>query len=247
MSQVKNSRGVDLSKSKAILGVLSRLMSLTNAKSQRELAECIGLNYQQLNTIKRTAEGKITGKRAKHLPLRPILEWAIRQGVDIDYLLTGQEAPADRSLTRPEAATSLPILGDISAGHPLEPLVVIEGDQRRIHIPQSWLTRGPEAYFALVVNGSSMIGAGIEHGDLVVLEKTNHDVPVGRICAVQITGQGVALRRVYPRKGGELRLTADNPAVPEIIFGPEDDFEVVVLGQARWLFRGIGEEAVVLR
>ena len=166
---------------------------------------------------------------------------------NVRQALTEARRPADRSLTRPEAAASLPILGDISAGHPLEPLVVIEDDQRRIHLPQSWLPRGPEAYFALVVNGSSMIGAGIEHGDLVVLEKTNHDVPVGRICAVRITGRGVTLRRVYPRKGGELRLTADNPAVPEITFGPEDDFEVVVLGQARWLFRGIGDEAVVLK
>ena len=60
-------------------------------------------------------------------------------------------------------------------------------------------------------------------------------------------GRGVVLRRVYPRKDGTLKLAAENPAVPEIIFGPEDDFEVVVLGIARWLFRGIGDEAVVLR
>ena len=162
------------------------------------------------------------------------------------WLLTGEGEMFTSDYLSEESA-SIPILGGISAGHSLESLALSEDGQQYIEMPYSWLRRGPEAYFALVVNGNSMIGAGIEHGDLVVLEKTNDRPPVGRICAVQITGRGVTLRRVYPRKDGTLKLVAENPAVPDIRFDPEDDVKVVVLGKAWWLFREIGEEALVLK
>ena len=75
---------------------------------------------------------------------------------------------------------SIPIVGEIAAGHPL---LVEEYNSGTILIPDKYDTKND--IFALKVSGDSMIDAGIFDKDLVVIEKTtnytNHDIVAAMI------------------------------------------------------------------
>ncbi|MEO1474343.1 MAG: LexA family transcriptional regulator, partial [Pseudomonadota bacterium] len=62
------------------------------------------------------------------------------------------------------AVPSLPVLGKIAAGVPIE---AIQNEVARVETPEDFADE--EAYFALQVEGESMINAGIHDGDLIVL------------------------------------------------------------------------------
>ncbi|MCD6360958.1 MAG: repressor LexA, partial [Armatimonadetes bacterium] len=63
----------------------------------------------------------------------------------------------------------IPLLGQISAGVPLESPENIE-----YYLPfdQDFFPKGE--YFALTVHGDSMIGAGIYEGDILIVKKQNY-------------------------------------------------------------------------
>lgn len=71
-----------------------------------------------------------------------------------------QEAPAPK-------AVSIPFLGRVAAGNPMDAIAQSE----RIFVPPDLLARGET--FALRVRGDSMCDAGILDGDVVLLEKRN--------------------------------------------------------------------------
>ena len=61
----------------------------------------------------------------------------------------------------------IPVLGTIAAGTPIE---AIQNEVTRIPLPENIEKNGK--FFGLKVNGDSMIEAGINHGDTVVIKKT---------------------------------------------------------------------------
>src|SRR5690606_24197163 len=76
-----------------------------------------------------------------------------------------------------------------------------------------------EDYFALEVQGDSMIQAGILNGDTVVLKRTN-TAQTGDIVVALIDGEEATLKRLR-RKGASVALEAANPAFETRIFGPD--------------------------
>ena len=62
----------------------------------------------------------------------------------------------------------VPVLGKIAAGAPIEAL---EDKTESLPLSKSFL--GSNEYFALKVEGDSMIDAGINTGDYVIIKKTN--------------------------------------------------------------------------
>jgi len=62
----------------------------------------------------------------------------------------------------------IPVLGKIAAGLPIEAL---ENQTENLPLSKSFL--GSNEYFALKVEGDSMINAGINTGDYVIIKKTN--------------------------------------------------------------------------
>ena len=62
----------------------------------------------------------------------------------------------------------VPVLGKIAAGSPIEAL---ENQSESLPLSKSFL--GSNEYFALKVEGDSMIDAGINTGDYVIIKKTN--------------------------------------------------------------------------
>lgn len=109
---------------------------------------------------------------------------------------------------------TIPILGKIAAGHPIE---AITDNTNYIDIPQSLLGKGE--YFLLEVEGDSMINAGIFDGDQVIIEKRN-DAKNGEIVVALIDNNEATLKRIYKR-GQQLALQPENPSFKTIIYGPD--------------------------
>ena len=122
---------------------------------------------------------------------------------------------------------SIPILGKIAAGTPIE---AISDNTNYIDIPQSHLGKGE--YFLLEVEGNSMINAGIFDGDQVIIEKCN-DAKNGEIVVALIDNNEATLKRIYKR-GQQLALQPENPAFKTVIYGPD---RVQIQGILKQLFR----------
>ncbi len=112
------------------------------------------------------------------------------------------------------SARSLPVLGRIAAGVPIE---AIQHETARISAPDD-LSDGEE-YYALEVKGDSMIDAGILEGDLVILRRTE-SANTGDIVVALIDNEEATLKKLR-KKGKSIALEAANPAYETRIFGPD--------------------------
>lgn len=117
------------------------------------------------------------------------------------------------------AAMELPVMGRIAAGVPIE---AINQVSHQVAVPASMLSAQGQ-HFALEVRGDSMIEAGINDGDIVVIRETavadNGDVVVALV-----EGQEATLKRIY-RKGSTIALEAANPAYETRRY-PQDQVKV---------------------
>jgi len=101
---------------------------------------------------------------------------------------------------------SWPLLGYISAG----PLTDLGEDQeKRISKLSDIVPELQPGDFFLVVSGDSMIDAGINQGQLVVV-RPGKPLREGDICSVWVEGEGSTLKYLY-REGENLRLVPANP------------------------------------
>lgn len=100
----------------------------------------------------------------------------------------------------------LPLMGRIAAGVPIE---AINDTPPGVAVPGSML-RGNGRHYALEVKGDSMIGAGINDGDVVVIRETS-SANDGDIVVAQVEGYEATLKR-FRRKGDTIVLEAANPA-----------------------------------
>jgi len=123
--------------------------------------------------------------------------------------------------------TSLPLVGKIAAGTPIE---AIQNDTDFIDIPPSMLGNGE--YYALIVEGDSMINAGINDGDTVIIRKVN-TVRDGTIVVALVDGAEATLKRIY-RREGKVILEAENDAYKPRILTPD---RVQIQGELSSLLR----------
>jgi len=92
------------------------------------------------------------------------------------------------------------------------------------------LIKHPASSFALTVKGDSMIGAGIQDGNLIIVDGAI-EAKHGDIVVAEVNGE-FTLKRLY-RRGGKLELRAENPSFPPITF--KDGDELVVFGVVMWI------------
>ena len=102
-----------------------------------------------------------------------------------------------------EKDLQIPLLGRIAAGAPIE---AISDSANHIDIPPSMIGQGQ--HFALEVKGESMIEAGINHGDIVVIKEQNQ-AQNGDIVVALIDEQQATLKRLY-KKGAMIELEPAN-------------------------------------
>ena len=116
------------------------------------------------------------------------------------------------------AATEVPVMGKIAAGVPISAISEVS---HTVAVPGQMLGRGN--HYALEVKGDSMINAGINDGDVVVIRETS-DADNGDIVVAVVEGYEATLKR-FRRKGGMIALEAANPAYETRLI-PEDQVEV---------------------
>jgi repressor LexA len=130
-------------------------------------------------------------------------------------------------------AASLPLLGQVAAGRPIEAIEASE----TISVPREMLGRAGDC-FVLRVRGDSMLGDQIRDGDYVVVESTP-EARDGEMVVALIRGEEATLKRLE-RRGRTVRLVPSNPAMEPIELPARD---VAVRGVVRGLLRHYGAAA----
>ncbi len=116
-------------------------------------------------------------------------------------------------------AVELPLMGRIAAGVPIEAISEIS---HHISVPGTMLS-GRDHHYALEVRGDSMIEAGINDGDVVVIREQD-SADNGDIIVALVEGHEATLKR-YRRKGAMIALEAANPAYETRIL-PEESVRI---------------------
>jgi len=126
------------------------------------------------------------------------------------------------------AATDVPLVGRIAAGLPIE---AINHAANTVAVPGQMLS-GQGDHYALEVKGDSMIGVGINDGDVVVIRETstaqNGDI------VVALVEDHEATLKTFRRNGDAVALEAANPAYETRVFR---DNQVKVQGKLVGLIR----------
>lgn len=149
-------------------------------------------------------------------------------------VIKGRFPNGNSGTAAPRAATpgggttvSLPLYGKIAAGTPIEAL---RDPSRTLDVPAALIGRGE--YYALEIAGDSMIEAGIQEGDTVIIERCD-SAENGTIVVALVDEQEATLKRLR-RKNNSVALEAANPAYETRIFGPD---RVRVQGRLVALYR----------
>ncbi len=125
-------------------------------------------------------------------------------------------------------ALELPVMGRIAAGVPIE---AISHVSHHVAVPGSMLS-GKGQHYALEVKGDSMIEAGINDGDVVVIRE-QQSAENGDIVVALVEDHEATLKR-FRRKGNMIALEAANPAYETRVF---PDHMVKVQGRLVGLIR----------
>ena len=108
-----------------------------------------------------------------------------------------------------KGSTMAPLVGDIACGDPTEEESNIE---ENIELPNAIFGGGE--LFMLHAKGESMINAGIEEGDLLIIRKQN-TAEDGEIVVALTDGKNT-LKRIYHRNG-QIVLHPENTKLKDII------------------------------
>lgn len=131
-------------------------------------------------------------------------------------------AMEDPSAGRPAGAIhalELPIMGRIAAGTPIAAISEVAG---HVAVPGTML-RNSGNHYALEVKGDSMIEAGINNGDVVIIREQD-DANNGDIVVALVDDEEATLKRLR-RKAGMVALEAANPAYETRVY-PEERVRV---------------------
>ncbi len=121
---------------------------------------------------------------------------------------------------------SLPLLGRIAAGRPIEALE----NPQDLEVPRQ--LRGKGRCYVLQVRGDSMIDEGILDGDWVVVEQRDH-ARDGEIVVALIDGEEATLKRIEQTPSACI-LHPANPDLAPLSYAPERvRIQGVVVGQMR--------------
>ena len=127
-----------------------------------------------------------------------------------------------------ELITEVPLLGKITAGNPIE---AIERPDEFFSLPSYLIPKNKEV-FTLLVDGESMINAGILDGDIVIVERKN-TANNGDIVVAMTDENEVTLKTFYKEKD-HFRLQPENDTMEPFIMN-----NVTILGKAIGLYRKI--------
>jgi len=167
--------------------------------------------------------------RARALEIIKLPEAMERPGFTL-RVIEGDKPVQPRGAMAVEAvyAVELPVMGRIAAGVPIEAISEVS---HHVAVPGSMLA-GRGQHYALEVKGDSMIDAGINDGDIVVIRE-QPTAENGDIVVALVEGHEATLKR-FRRRGGMIALEAANQAYETRVF---PDHLVKVQGRLVGLIR----------
>ena len=112
------------------------------------------------------------------------------------------------------SAEEIPVLGKIAAGTQIE---AIQNEVNRITLPEELRKNGE--HFGLKVSGDSMIEAGINDGDTIIVKKAD-TANNGQIVVALVDNHEAMLKRIR-KKGKVVALESANKKYETKIFGPD--------------------------
>ena len=124
---------------------------------------------------------------------------------------------------------NVPIIGKVAAG---EPLLAVQNVEGYFPIPSEYMPN--KQTFMLVVQGDSMVNAGIFSGDYVVVEKQENAENGDKIVA--LVEDSATIKTFYKEKD-HIRLQPENDYMDPIVIHPEQQFQVLgkVIGGFRFM------------
>lgn len=207
--------------------------------SFEEMKEALGLRSK--SGIHRLITGLEERGFIRHLPHRARALEVLKLPENMD--VPAEETPAPgpfapnviRGDFKPTAApvrgatesVELPLYGLIAAGTPIEAL---RDSSNSVDVPAALLGTGQ--HYALSVDGDSMVDAGIQDGDTVIIQQCD-TADNGAIVVALVEGTEVTLKRLR-RRGASIALEPANKAYETRIFGPD---QVAVQGKLVGLIR----------
>ncbi|MFZ0390744.1 MAG: transcriptional repressor LexA [Calditrichia bacterium] len=120
----------------------------------------------------------------------------------------------------------VPLIGRVAAGYPI---LAEENIEKHVMLPRS-LIKSEGRYFALRVQGDSMVNAGILDNDLVIVHSTRVAYP-GDI-VVALLEEEATVKRLIMQESRHF-LKAENPAYPNIYPQSEWSIQGKVVGVLR--------------
>jgi repressor LexA len=117
------------------------------------------------------------------------------------------------------SSTDIPMMGRIAAGVPIEAISTMS---HSVAVPGNMIS-GSGEHYALEVKGDSMIEAGINDGDVVVIRETS--VADDGDIVVALVEDHEATLKTFKRHGSSIALEAANPAYETRVF-PSDMVKV---------------------
>jgi SOS regulatory protein LexA len=196
---------------------------------QEDLAELVSITQGGLSQIEK---GRTPPSSETFQALRKELVKKIGESRVSHYLPKHLAEPSEvltHRLIERTGGAEINVLGRVAAGKPIQPFEMNEA----LTIPSQMVARGKET-FALQVQGDSMNGFGILHGDIIILHRTsepaNGQIVVARIGMYEYT------LKTWERKGKQIILKPANQDFDEIILTLGKD-EVECVGEFTGLIR----------
>ena len=114
----------------------------------------------------------------------------------------------------------IPLVGQVAAG---TPILATENIERHIDFQFTGRAYTPNELYALRVKGSSMIGAGIHSGDIIIVRKQSH-AENGQIVVALLEDEATV--KTFYKENGHFRLQPENDTMQPIIVK-----ELAILGK----------------
>ncbi len=123
---------------------------------------------------------------------------------------TGREIRTNVMLKTDLNENRAAVLGSVACGLPQ---FAEENIEEYVSLPESLFGKGP--FYLLHAKGNSMIGAGIENGDMVVI-KSQSEAEEGEIVVALIDNEATLKRFYIDKASKRIRLHPENPEMEDI-------------------------------
>ena len=201
-----------------LLFINKKLRSSGISPSYEEMKESLNLKsksgiHRLISALEERGFIKRLAHKARALEVVKLPETASANDIYNSFSPSVIKGGLDDSVDNTKGA-EIPVLGKIAAGTPVE---AIQNEVARIPLPENIEKKGE--YFGWKVQGDSMIYAGINDGDTVVIKKTD-TADNGKIVVALIDDHEAMLKRIR-RKGKTIALESANRNYETKIFGPD--------------------------